>query len=137
MAINRPTTKTIISTAGWGIPITDQVNLNASDIAALKTAPWINASYLNGWTTFTGYQPAAYRKIGDMVQVRGIIALGSMNAVAFILPTGYRPPMDLILPQRCSGNTSGTLIIRANGDYLPQVGVNTWFTITATFSITP
>lgn len=35
MAVNRPTTKTIISTTGWGIPITDQVNANTNALAAL------------------------------------------------------------------------------------------------------
>ncbi len=33
--INRPTTKTVISTTQWGIPITDQVNANTDAVAKL------------------------------------------------------------------------------------------------------
>lgn len=37
MPINRPTSKTIISTTGWGIPITDAVNANTDTVAKLTT----------------------------------------------------------------------------------------------------
>lgn len=37
MVINRPVTKTTISTAGWGIPVTDQVNANTDGLTIVRT----------------------------------------------------------------------------------------------------
>lgn len=138
MAISRPTTKTIISTSGWGVPITDEVN-RMTPLVIAPTA-WVNASYLNGWSTFPGYQPAAYRKIGDIVYLRGVIANGTMNTDAFYLPTGFRPPSDLLVPQLASGPNAAVMIVRAStGGVIPQVyatgGSNAWFTISTFFSI--
>lgn len=95
MAITRPTTKTVISTTAWGWPVTDAVNANTADLAALKPGAWIQATMQNGWTHFAG-QPISYRKVGDVVSIRGR-ASGSATWVAiFTLPVGYRPPYDVI-----------------------------------------
>ena len=93
MAITRPVTKTKISTVGWGIPITDEVNrLSALPVAPTPTA-WTAFTFLNGWTGATGGYPiAGYRRIGDMVYMRGRISGGTMGQPMFNLPAGFRPP---------------------------------------------
>ena len=96
MAINRPTTKTVISTTQWGIPITDQVNTNTNAIAALQSTAWTNMTLFNGWSNFGGsYALASYRKRGDMVDCRGTIQGGSSGSIFAILPTGFRSPVSL------------------------------------------
>lgn len=91
MAIARPISKTIISTTAWGIPITDQVNANAADIAAMKPTAWTNLTFQNGWAA-SGGSVCQYRKVGDMVQLRGLIG-GGPTGVSTIatLPVGFRP----------------------------------------------
>ncbi len=99
MAINRPTTKTIISTNGWGIPITDQVNANTTDVAALKAVvPWINLTLVNGWQAAAPTMTPQYRKIGDNIQMRGSITGGATGSTIATLPVGYRPFQEFHIP---------------------------------------
>jgi hypothetical protein len=95
VAINRPTTKTIISTAGWGVPITDEVNALRTDVNALKVAPtWVNLPLSNGWTIAGGFT-MQYTKIGYWVYTRGSIANGSNTAASTVatFPSGFRSPV--------------------------------------------
>lgn len=92
MAINRPVTKTLISTPDWGIPITDAVNAHSTDIAALKPTVWTPITLVNGWVA-TGGTPQ-YRKIGDNVQLRGGVGSGAVGSVIGTLPVGFRPVLD-------------------------------------------
>lgn len=49
--------------------------------------------FQNGWGNYGAQWPgAAYRKIGDEVMLRGLIAGGANSTTAFILPVGYRTP---------------------------------------------
>ena len=103
MAINRPTTKTIISTSNWGIPVTDEINrlttqsnADHTDVTNLKTnttpTAWANITvFTNGWVNVPGWQATQYRKIGDIVYLRGYIQNGTANVPAFTMPVGFRP----------------------------------------------
>lgn len=56
------------------------------------TDHWRNASYENNWTTYSGsFHPFQYRRIADQVQLRGMASPGTVNALMFILPVGFRP----------------------------------------------
>lgn len=119
MAINRPTTKTIISTTGWGIPITDEVNALRAAVTALQTIPpWLAVTFTNGWTA-TPVVGFGYRKVGDMVQFKGGINPGTIGAVAFTLPAGYRPTSDLVIgfPSTGGGNTPGHAAMQTSGAF--------------------
>jgi hypothetical protein len=108
MAINPPVTHTVISTQQWGIPITNQVNLNTADIAAMKPTAWTNATLINGWITASG--TPQYRKIGDNVQIRGNVGQGSQGSVITNIPAGFRPPFALYL---ASSSFTGTAWVTA------------------------
>jgi hypothetical protein len=96
MAINPPVSHTTISTAQWGIPITDEVNRLTTAVAALQPGAWVALSYQNGWTNIGGgQQNGQYRKWGDMVQLRGFLQNGTAGTVAFNLPAGFRPPAGI------------------------------------------
>lgn len=56
MAITRPTTKTIISTTGWGIPITDEVNRMTPYVASTNPKGFIQKKTVG--TTSGGYTAA-------------------------------------------------------------------------------
>jgi hypothetical protein len=52
-------------------------------------------AFLNGWLNYGGtYTPAAYRKVNDLVYLRGLIKSGTLSTPAFNLPVGYRPAWD-------------------------------------------
>lgn len=64
-----------------------------------RTTAWTALTLLNSWVNFGGSQQTAqYRKVGDVVQVRGLVKSGAANTVAFNLPAGFRPPADLEFP---------------------------------------
>ena len=87
MAITRPVSRTTISTVGWGIPITDEVN-RLTDATAVT--PWANCTLQNGWTVY-GTFGARYRKVGDMVHLFGGVTGGTITSTITILPAGFRP----------------------------------------------
>lgn len=91
MSISRPITKTTIATAAWGWPITDEVNRLTALTAA---SAWTQVTFQNGWANAYGSSPVQYRKVGDMVQLRGMASGSTLRVAAFTMPTGFRPPQD-------------------------------------------
>ena len=136
MAIARPVTKTKISTVDFGIPVVDFVN-------AWTPTAWALLTLQNGWTAFGAqYASPQYRKVGDMVQLIGAIK----NAAAVtspgqsqigVLPTGYRPPLNMITTVIFGGSDGwggmGRLDINSTGGVLVTVsaGMTGAHTITA------
>jgi hypothetical protein len=60
------------------------------------TPAWINVSFQNGWVNYGSvYQTVQYRKVGDMVQIRGLAKSGTIGQVIFTLPGGYAPLASL------------------------------------------
>lgn len=141
MAINRPVTKTLISTTGWGIPITDEVNALRTAVTALQTpGPWTTMTLQNGWTHFAS-SPMQYRKFGDMVQLRGRIENAAGNAFIVVsnLPVGFRPPKDCMMPIAVviSGSWStSSFQLASNGDVAIMIQCQSTAPLGA-FSITP
>jgi hypothetical protein len=62
-----------------------------------QTTPpaWIPLPFATGWQNYAGFQTCGYRKLGDMVFLRGLAqvntALGTPTSTIATLPTGYRP----------------------------------------------
>lgn len=122
MAIARPVTRTIVSTTDWGIPVTDEVNrLTAWQQAQVPTV-WWNVVFANGWSNYSFYV-TQYRKVGDMVQIRGGAQGGVLTSPMFTLPAGFRPPGVLQYVQPSWGlvgvvqvNTDGTVVCQSTMD---------------------
>lgn len=65
--------------------------LSAAAVVVTPT-PWTAVTFQNSWIDFGGgLQLTQYRKVGDEVQVRGVLAGGTTATVAFTLPSGFRP----------------------------------------------
>lgn len=91
---------------------------------------WVN--YGAGWAT------AAFRRVGELVIVRGLIKSGTMAAVAFNLPVGFRPWEHLTFgnwadPGSPSGSIGGSLYVDSAGNVIPYVGGNTSHGLNLTF----
>jgi len=63
---------------------------------AIGTAtPWTQVAFTGTWTNFGGgYAAAQYRKVGDVVQLRGLCT-GSTAAALGTLPAGFRPAYNV------------------------------------------
>jgi len=57
---------------------------------------WTAPTMLNGWTADT--PPPRYRLLGDKVELRGRVAGTTTFTGVFILPVGFRPPVDMMMP---------------------------------------
>jgi hypothetical protein len=59
---------------------------------------WTSATYQNSWVDYGGgYIGAQYRKVGDEVQLRGLVKNGTTPNAIFTLPAGFWPPYTMIL----------------------------------------
>lgn len=120
----------------------DATNYNTKWVTPVKAGTWTNASLLNGWVNAGGIQPpAAYRLVGDEVQVRGRVLSGTVGSPIFNLPAGYRPPTVMTFPTTSiiSGNW-GAGIVEANtsgdvGAYAPSTNAGVTLN-TVRFSVT-
>lgn len=111
---------------------------------APQPTPWsLITTFLNGWTNYDsaaigGWQQASYRKVGDEVQLRGLLAGGTIGQAMFTLPVGYRPPSGLIFA--CDGQATAhvRIDVQVGGNVLPNNGSNGYMSIAGIrFSVTP
>lgn len=118
MPIPIPVSRTKIATVPWGIPITNQVNTNTTDIATLKGYPgaWQTMTLQNGWAQFGGRPPCRCRFIApDIVLFQFGIANGSDGTVFTTLPVGYRPAYSYDFLVRMGGTGVFWGLINVNG----------------------
>jgi len=92
-------------------------------------------AFENSWVNLNlGYQVLRFRKIGSIVYIEGTIASGTVDAAAFTLPVGLRPPLDLWFP--CVGGAAsfGIVAIQANGLVKPNA-TNTYVFVNCQFGV--
>lgn len=102
----------------------------------LDPTPWTAPTLLNSWVNMGGaLQVAQYRKVGDMVQIRGAVQNGTIGLVVFTLPVGFRPPANEAFAVVSSG-AFGAMTINTAGDVTAAIGSNAAFRLNAAFSVT-
>ncbi len=92
--------------------------------------------FANGWIPFGGvYSSPYYYLEGSMVHMGGLIKSGTVNAVMFTLPVGYRPSGQEIISV-VSAQVGARLDVKTNGDVLmPFNGSNASVSLRVSFSI--
>lgn len=109
---------------------------------------WTLAELRNSWVNYVdivggNWARAAYRKIGDIVYVQGLIyhsAGLTPPSEAFTLPVGYRPPASLIFVSDKETNTHARTDVRPNGTVTLQwsAGGTSYYGLSdIQFSVTP
>lgn len=106
------------------------------DGAATWTAlsAWTAVTFTNAWVDFGA--PAnvvQYRKLGDIVYLRGGMKTGTINTAAFTFPAGFRPPATLGFPTVSNG-LFGWMAVDSAGVFTPIVGSNVLFYVNCQFS---
>jgi hypothetical protein len=100
----------------WG----DQVNDN---IAYFKGAGFVLISLAGAWVNYGGsFSSAAWRRVGDLVLLAGMIKNGALPSTAFTLPVGARPVVDIQVPVASNGHYGQLQIAASTGIATAQVG---------------
>ena len=88
---------------------------------------WIQiTSFTN---SFTATNNVYYRKLNNVVWIRGSVSGGTANTSAFTLPAGYRPSTGWVAATQEYGTSNITYVtIQADGTCTP-IGSATWFNI--------
>jgi hypothetical protein len=84
--------------------------------------PIDSAALQNSWVAMPLY-PGPYYLQGSegVVHLGGTITGGDANTVAWTMPVGFRPVTnDIVLLAPCFDGAVGNLILRTNGDVVPQ-----------------
>lgn len=78
--------------------------------------PWNAAVYQNSWRDYGGgWEGAGYRKIGDIVYIRGLVAGVTGSTVIFTLPVGYRPVRPLIFACDMANSSHARVDVQIDG----------------------
>jgi hypothetical protein len=99
---------------------------------------WTAATLLNGWSHYgNGYHAVGYRKVGDVVEMRGVAAGGTIGAPSpsmLLMPTGFRPVASLMFAA-IAGNALGRINVNPDGNCYCEIGTNTFVSFdTVSFS---
>lgn len=86
------------------------------DGVVLNSEAWQSAAFGTNFTNYsTAYESVEFRREADIVRVRGLAkatATVGVTEVIFTLPTGYRPPDDLVMATVCaSGSTAPAIAV--------------------------
>lgn len=100
--------------------------LTVGGVLIAPPTPWTTPTFTNNWDEFTagGYQGAQYRKIGDMVYLRGALKDGDDAMSAFTLPPGFRIPTKDSFPLGALpdyGTTPAYLDVFPDGTVVPNL----------------
>jgi hypothetical protein len=111
-------TGTVTAQSGTIILVEDISTATMDGLASAWTAP----TFQNSWHDFgSGYQVAQYRKVGDIVYLRGWVQGGATTVAMFILPAGFRPPAYVHVA--CEANDAfGELRCGPGGDVVLMAG---------------
>ena len=113
MALTAPRTwipDEVVTAAMLNEQIRDNLNWLVGD------ASWIAPALTNGWVNFgsANFSTAGYRKLGDVVYLKGTVKSGTLGAAIFTLPVGYRPPNQCVFGIE-SNNLIGRVDVNAAG----------------------
>lgn len=137
MGFSAATPSDVVSTAGAAGA--SSLQARADHTHKLIDTGWLFPTLLNGWVNYTApgvdWGVASYRKIGNVVFIKGLIKSGS--GVIFVLPAGFRPGTaaaghkQLFDVETDTGH--GRMDVRENGEVARVAGGNGYYGINVVF----
>ena len=116
-------TTAITTPEAWNSAHWEKVDDLQTQIDNLRAKDWQTATLNSAFTLYgQGASPVKYRKIGDLVEIRGVIAptsaiaAGNTVVTIFTLPTGYRPSDTIYEICQGSGVNKWTITVYSNGN---------------------
>lgn len=118
--------------------------VGVADVVVPTAVPWQPLAYATGWANYgSGFELGQYRKVGDEVQLRGLINCGTgAGATIATLPVGYRPSAIVLgqvgsNPAPTPANTRIDIFPDGNINY-NGFAVGQWLSLSGTtsFSVT-
>lgn len=109
------------------------------DVTAPPTTPpaWTPLTLANGWTAYDSGRVPAYRKVGDVVSLRGTVKPGTTTTIA-TLPVGFRTPLTVQAWPVDSDATKTTALALADGRIQVSAIPPTYAVLDpVSFSVTP
>ena len=107
--------------------VTDSGNVNASGTyngASIGDTGWISVTSFNN--NFSGGS-VAYRRINNVVYLRGRVSGGTAGAGAFFLPEGFRPStIEVVIPCQQYGTANTTYVSVGNDGNVVPNGTAAW-----------
>ena len=106
----------------------------------LASTAWTNMTLENAWTNVDAslYGAAAYRKVGDIVECRGLVGSATTTGTLFTLPAGFRPLKTYWFPgdtNNSGGNIQAKVVVNNLGQIFCERAA-TWVSLyTIRFSI--
>lgn len=92
---------------------------------------WVTLPLTTNWSNFAGWQAAQYRKVDDIVYLRGLVACSNVTTPTIAnLPAEYRPNFNAMFVCWLAGNATSIraavrVEIGTNGDLLWQLPTTT------------
>ena len=102
MPITVPAAGQMVSAELFGAPVANEVNRLTPLVDGRTPTPWVTCTLQNSWGHYAGQQPLSYRKVGDIVYMRGCVSGGTIGSTLTTLPAGFRPPILLAFPLVCT-----------------------------------
>jgi hypothetical protein len=104
------------------------------EIGSLRFVPaataWTNLTLAGTWVNFDAGHPAQYRKVGDDVEIRGLVKSGTIGSTinSTPLPAGFLPfQTDESFVQGGSGVTGLVSVFKATGQIVPAAPLTNAF----------
>lgn len=103
---------------------------------------WTDLSLTAAWVAYAGgggyYGGLRYRKVGDMINLQGMVKSGAAGSQIAVLPVGWRPQYSVITA--CEANAAGTLAMvlidnvgiityRSGAGAPAYLNLNIWFPV--------
>lgn len=127
MPIASVTAGAIIDPTAFGNAVADAINPTA----------WQFPTLINSWTDGGAPTTVAYRRINELVYLRGRLGGGTTGSSPFTLPAGFRPAVQynaIVLGSSASVigsiaiTTAGVITIASSNTAEINLGILCWFT---------
>lgn len=116
-------------TVGYFSSAGDLYLLNNLDVTGRVGSAWANITFNTGWNSLSGYQVCQYKRVGDMIFLRGMAQRSSgTETVLFTLPAGFRPPDDEYLNVYTTSGP-GVLAVAPTGNVSLMAGGAGWVSL--------
>ncbi|MFQ4136449.1 hypothetical protein PGN35_009020 [Nodosilinea sp. PGN35] len=97
----------------------------------LEQESWQTPTLQNGWVRYDNtFNPPGYFKDSvGIVHLRGLVRSGTIGAVIFTLPSGYRPQFQELFSASTSPNSYARVDVTAAGAVVATTGNNGWLSL--------